>query len=176
MGIFGSKKHKATPTVVVRSGTCVYQGEPFPTKGEPMETGGQSFRWIANREDLPAKWVDVAELIRSTTGEPRDRRVLVTVTGLLVSMVVGKLNQFEATSPEPAGACKALIVAGQPLLAPCREQLKPMANSVGDMVFDFEVLKVASMLTDPRSVSGRHEYVAESDMWAVDPRAYEYPY
>lgn len=91
-------------------------------------------------------------------------------------MVVGKLSQFETNFPEHATACDQLIVGGEEQLAPCRCELQPAADSEGDMIFDFEVLKIASMLTGERSVSGRHDYVSDSDLWAIDPKAYKYPY
>lgn len=66
----------------------------FPRRGERTIISGIEVEFLLNRSEIPASWLEVAEVVRGRTGEPRERRVLANLLGTMLAMVENKLDSL----------------------------------------------------------------------------------
>lgn len=161
----------------VRTGNCIYLGEPFPKRGERISVSSVVVEFALDPPEVPKTWTDVAEFVRSSTGEPRERRVLTNILGTTVAMVDQKLDFLG----------DALGVAGA--VPDIRTYLRRGGNSVdetkalfaarpsGSEYWNFEVIKIVSLMASPQARQARENGGwAYPDVWAGDSNAFPYPY
>jgi hypothetical protein len=132
---------------------------------------------LLDRDELPATWTGLAERIRTATGEPRERRVLVNILATAAAMVDSKLDQLaEAISLRGASdASRSLLRSGEDSINAFRGPFTGHPNGVEYL--DFEIIKAASLLASPQSMQARAERQWPApDIWAGNVDSFPYPY
>lgn len=106
------------------------------------------------RSELPAMWTELAELIRVSTGEPHERRVLTSILATIPAMVdmkLGTLGEGLGMAPQAEAAREALR-SGENSTQTVRDSLSGDAN--GATYLDFEVIKAVAILASEPVPSG----------------------
>lgn len=177
MALFRKSKSGVSGRSSGRDGACIYNGEPFPQRGERITMAGIEVDFLLDRSDVPATWPDLAEAVRIYTGEPRERRVLANILGTLLAMVENKLGPLGQAlgSQAEAEAAGSALRRGANSVADTRNAFA--AHPEGSKFFDFEVIKIASLLASPQSVRSRADAGwPRPDIWGGDIDAFPYPY
>lgn len=177
MALFRKSKSDVSGRPSVRDGGCIYNGEPFPQRGERITMAGIEVDFLLDRSEVPPTWTDLAEAVRMYTGEPRERRVLANILGTLLAMVENKLGPLGQAldSPLEAEAARSSLRRGSNSVADTRDAFA--AHPEGSAVFDFEVIKIASLLASPQGVRSRAAAGwPRPDIWGGDIDAFPYPY
>jgi hypothetical protein len=133
--------------------------------------------FLLDRQDIPDTWTSAAELVRQRTAEPAERRVLVNILGTMLAMVENKLDTLGQGLDLPASAEAALgsVRRGANAIADSRTAFA--AHPRGEEYFDFEVIKIASLLALDEGARTRTEMGwPEPDIWGGDLNAFPYPY
>lgn len=155
MGLF-SKRASGPTAPRVRSGDCVYLGEPFPTARERIVIAGIEVDFLFNQDAVPNTWTAMVGLIRESSGEPNESRVLINILGTLLAMadhtftsMLGPGLELEAA----ASQASTQLREGVDILASYRQLFA--SHPDGAVAFDFELIKIASLLASPRSAGAR---------------------
>lgn len=177
MALFRKPKDVGIAGPTVRDSGCIYSGEAFPQRGERMTIAGIEVEIVLDRSDIPASWIDLAEVVRQRTGEPRERRVLVNILGTMLAMVEAKLDSLgQALSlPGSARSSVAAIRSGSAVVEEAREAFAD--NPRGSEYFDFEVIKICSLLATAQAWNNRSSAGwPHPDIWGGEVNAFSYPY
>ncbi|MFZ4434651.1 MAG: hypothetical protein ACOYOQ_15775 [Microthrixaceae bacterium] len=178
MGLFRKSGGKGGRGGGARDLNCIYLGEPFPVRGERFDMSGVSeCDVIMDRSEIPATWTGLAELVRTYTGEPRERAVLMNILGSCMAMMessLSKLGQgFDLSSHVDQ------VVAG---MRRGDDQIGNVSyifavDDRGPTYFEFEVVKTASLLASQMSREARErQRWPYPDIWAGDATLFPYPY
>lgn len=177
MALFRKSKDVGSVRPTVRDGGCIYSGEPFPMRGERMMISSIEVDFLLDRSDIPESWTDIAEAVRQRTGEPRERRVLVNILGTMMAMVENKLGSLGQglNLPASAEAARAAIRNGNNVVDEARAAFT--GDPRGAEYFDFEVIKICSMLATAQASNNRASAGwPHPDLWGGDVNAFGYPY
>lgn len=160
-----------------RDGGCIYSGEAFPLRGELMIISGIEVEFLLDRSDIPELWTELAEAVRQRTGEPRERRVLANILGTMLAMVENKLDSLGQGLNLPASAEPARAAIRRGANAVDESRAAFAGDSRGAEYFDFEVIKIASLLATAQGSRNRAEAGwPHPDIWSGDVNAFPYPY
>lgn len=156
VAIFG-KKDTGPKQQQIRSGQCIYLGEPYPLASEMIQISVFEVVFLYSKGELPGSWTAICRDIRERTGEPDERRVFVNILGTMLAMVSAKINQSVQIGglDERALRITEMMNEGVDNIAEYRNVMA--ACSPTSDFFDFEVTKIASMLAIPRSRESREE-------------------
>lgn len=155
MGIFGKKD--SGPMQTIRSGQCIYLGEPYPLAGEKINIANFEVVFLYSKGALPSSWTAICRDIRERTGEPDERRVLVNILGTLLAMVSGKINQaVQGGGLDDRAFCVTeMMKEGVDSIAEYRTAMATCSPTPDFL--DFEITKIASLLAFPLSRKAREE-------------------
>lgn len=177
MPLFRKSKSGDSGRPSIRDGACIYNGEPFPERGERIIIAGIEMDVLLDRSDVPERWTDLAEAIRLHTGEARERRVFANILGTLLAMVENKLGPLGQAldSNSQAEAAGLALRRGANAITDTRGAFA--AHPQGLEIFDFEVIKIASLLASPQGMQSRADAGwPHPDIWSGDVNAFPYPY
>jgi hypothetical protein len=180
MGLFGKKQDGRLPApsaTAVRAGNCIYLGEPFPQRGERILISSIEVEFALDPVDIPETWTELAEIVRTRTSEPRERRVLVNILGTTLGMVDQKLDALcEAVgAPGDASEIRTYLRGGGNSVEATKAPL--VARPSGSDYWDFEVIKIVSLMASPQARQARESGGwAYPEVWAGDAGAFPYPY
>lgn len=177
MALFRKSKDVGQSRQAVRDGGCIYSGEAFPRRGEPMAISGIEVTFLLDRSDLPVSWTELAEAVRQRTGEPAEQRVLKNILGTMLAMVENKLESLGQGLKLSASAqsARSAIRRGADSVDEARTAFA--GDPRGAEYFDFEVIKIASLLATAQASDNRTSAGwPHPDVWGGDVNAFPYPY
>lgn len=164
-----SRKERSPQPPRMRTADCIYRGEPFPQAGERIDLSGIEADFLYDRGAIPPSWTAIVRSIRERTGEPSEPRVATNVLGTLLAMMANTFNKLGAGLGLEASASKAqsMLREGADEVSAYRSLFA--SAPAGSDAFDFELIKVASLLASPRAAASRREGGwAYPDIWTGD--------
>ena len=161
----------------VRTGNCIYLGEPFPKRGERISISSVEVEFALDPPNIPGTWIDVVEFVRSRTGEPRERRVLTNILGTTLGMVDQKLDSLGEALGVADGVSRVRAYLRRGGNSVDETKAPFVAQPDGSQYWDFETIKIISLMASPQARQARENGGwAHPDVWAGDPNAFPYPY
>ena len=177
--MFDKKSRNSTPNLgAVRTSDCVYRGEAFPCPGERLNImKSLDVEVVCAPVDIPGTWIGVAEFVRSHTDEPRKRKVLACILSYLLTMVRMQMPRLEEVL-RVGGAVDdtiAYFAGGGNSVEAVKSAFAAQPN--GSLYWDFELVKIISLLAAPESRRAREDsgWVLVGS-WADNLNAFSYPY
>lgn len=153
----------------MRPGDCIYRGQPFPTAGERIDLSGIEVDFLYDRGAVPSTWTALVRSICEHAAEPQEPRVLTNVLGTSLAMMANTFNKLGSGLGVEASGTQAQRMLHEGVDAISEYRRLFASAPAGTDAFDFELIKVASLLASPRAAASRREGGwAYPDLWAGD--------